>query len=479
MRKHRLTLRTALVTITVSITVLVLLVASAVGLLTQYLKRTSSALADSVENVRAAEETQIALLMHASAPDQPTAAALEQEMSSNLETIRRDRTNRTALELTARADALVKEYLESVQSGRAPAAVASRHRAAYRVLDGISDLYVQQARDLRDTAAAWDRRLDIVGTVGVAGALGLAVWLLVWMQRQTFGPLFALAQAMERFGQGDYEARAEEQGPAELHEMAELFNQMATTLAVQREAQIAFLGGVAHDLRTPLSALRLSMDYLAPNQPLPPEPRLRRTIDIVQRQLKKLDRMVSDLIDMTKVNSGTLELCPGRHDLRTVVQDVVSLFEATGPEQQIHLRLPSDTVAVTCDSLRVEQIVSNLVSNAIKYSPKALKIEVALERTEQHAVISVRDYGIGISDEDQRYLFQPFHRATLAKETIPGAGLGLYVVRRLVEAHEGQIQVCSGPGQGACFTVRLPLGGPRAAARVEASREVAMDGKVA
>jgi signal transduction histidine kinase len=337
------------------------------------------------------------------------------------------------------------------------------------VLDGLSDLYVEQARHLRDTATAWDRRFDLMGSAGALLAIGFAGWLLLWMQRQTFDPLLALSQAMERFGQGDYAARAEEQGPAELRGMAELFNQMASTLAAQRRAQVAFLGGVAHDLRNPLSALRLSIDSIGPDHPPPSEARLRRTSEIAQRQLRKLERMVSDLMDMTKVDAGTLELRPERHDLRMVVQEVVSLFEATGPVHPIELHLPSEPVEVVCDGLRVEQIVSNLVSNAIKYSPSSSAIEVSLERSEAGATLSVRDHGIGISTEDQRYLFQPFRRARLAKETIPGAGLGLYVVRRLVEAHGGHIEVSSTAGQGALFRVHLPSRVPQLEPQLEAS----------
>jgi signal transduction histidine kinase len=266
-----------------------------------------------------------------------------------------------------------------------------------------------------------------------------------------------LAQVMDRFGRGEHDARAEERGPTELREMVERFNQMASALAAQRRAQVAFLAGVAHDLRNPLAALVTSVSLIPPNQPLPPEPRIRRTLELVQRQLKKLERMVNDFMDMTKIDAGQLELHLERHDLRQVVRDVVALFEATAPEQQIELSLPNEPVCALCDPLRVEQVVSNLISNAIKYSPRARKIEVELSRAGAEGTIAVRDYGVGISEEDQRRLFEPFRRASLTKETIPGAGLGLYVVRRLVDAHAGHIDVSSTPGQGSCFSVRLPL----------------------
>jgi signal transduction histidine kinase len=232
---------------------------------------------------------------------------------------------------------------------------------------------------------------------------------------------------------------------------------MASALAAQHQAQVAFLAGVAHDLRNPISALSLSVGLIDPNAPLPPEPRIRRTIELVRRQLKKLERMVSDFMDMTKVEAGRLELQVEPHDLRQLAGDVVSLFEATEPEQRIELALPDEPLQVECDPLRIEQVMSNLISNALKYSPRARKIEVTLAREGRDACFIVRDYGIGISEEDQRRLFEPFQRAGLSKDTIPGAGLGLYVVQRLVQAHSGRIEVTSAPGQGARFTVRLPL----------------------
>jgi signal transduction histidine kinase len=287
--------------------------------------------------------------------------------------------------------------------------------------------------------------------------LVLAIWLVWWMRNQAFQPLFALSEAMQRFSRGERHVRAVESGPAELRDMAVRFNEMARTLSARREAQIAFLGGVAHDLRNPLSALSTSVQLIPPGEPLPPEPRIRRTLDLVRRQLTKLERMINDFMDMTKIDSGTLELQTARHDLRGLVQEVVQLFEATQPGHRLELSLPDEPLMVDCDSLRVEQIVSNIMSNAIKYSPSASKVEIRLFRDADEAVIAVRDYGIGISEHDLEHLFEPFRRSRLSEETIPGAGLGLYVVRRLIDAHGGRIEVDSVPGRGAKFYVRLPL----------------------
>jgi two-component system, OmpR family, sensor histidine kinase MtrB len=464
MRERRFGLRTVLTVLTGSVTSLAMTVLALLLIMTQYSTRVSAALADSVESVRAVEETQIALLRHER--EVPRRRELEAEALVNMAAIRQ-RVRVEAEDAVARAEALVNSYLEGARTGLPEPALGERSRAAFETLDRISDLNIAAARSARDSALIWDRRLNMLGSLAMAVVLALTASLIWWMRTQAFQPVFDLARAMERFGRGEHEARAEERGPTELREMVERFNQMATALAAQRRAQVAFLAGVAHDLRNPLSALSLSVSLIDPKQPLPPEPRIRRTLELVQRQLKKLERMVSDFMDMTKVEAGQLELHVEEHDLVALARDVVNLFEATEPEQRIELSLPSGPILIDCDPLRIEQVMSNLISNALKYSPSARKIEVTLAAEEGAARFSVRDYGIGISEDDQRRLFEPFQRAGLSKDTIPGAGLGLYVVQRLVSAHSGRIDIESRPGDGARFSVLLPMSARRAQASAE------------
>lgn len=457
MQERRFGLRAVLTVLTVAVTSLALIVLVLLLIMTQYLNRVSATLAHSVENVRAAEETQIALLMHERGQDPPAQA--EAEMLKNLALIRHSgaRQGKQAVE---RAEELVNAYLDKARAGPPPPEFPEHFAAAFRMLDEVSDLNIAEARAARDTAVRWDRRLNVLGWAAMGVVLALTSSLLWWMRSHAFQPVFELAQAMERFGRGDHEARARERGPHELREMVERFNEMAAALAAQRRAQMAFLAGVAHDLRNPISALSLSVALIAPDQPLPPEASIRRTIELVRRQLKKLERMVNDFMELTKVDAGALELQLGRHDLVLLVREVVDLFDATEPESRIELSLPSSPVWIDGDALRIEQIITNLISNALKYSPGVRKVEVSVRHLAHEASLCVRDHGIGISEEDQRRLFEPFQRASLSKDTVPGAGLGLYVVQRLVQAHAGRIDVRSRPGEGAEFSVHLPLAVP-------------------
>jgi signal transduction histidine kinase len=239
--------------------------------------------------------------------------------------------------------------------------------------------------------------------------------------------------------------------------MAARFNRMATALATQRKTQSAFLAGVAHDLRTPLGALKLSAAVVSADRPLPSEERLRRTFGVIARQVERLERMVSDFLDMSRIDAGELELEVERSDVREIVREVVELFRATSTSHRLVLSLAERPVTLECDPLRIGQVVTNLVSNAIKYSPEASEIQVEVSIRDGSAVLSVTDFGMGIPDAEQQHIFEPFRRSKLTGTEIPGVGLGLFVSRRIVEAHAGRIEVHSHPGEGSRFEVVLPL----------------------
>jgi two-component system, OmpR family, sensor histidine kinase MtrB len=135
--------------------------------------------------------------------------------------------------------------------------------------------------------------------------------------------------------------------------------------------------------------------------------------------------------------------------------EVASSFEAISPKHELAVDVPESEVWVRCDPLRIDQVLSNLINNAIKFSPAGGRVTVQLKRDGHEAILSVADCGIGISDEDQQRLFEPFRRVGPSRDTIPGVGLGLFVVRQIVLAHGGRVELASAPGRGTEFRVRL------------------------
>jgi two-component system sensor histidine kinase MtrB len=234
------------------------------------------------------------------------------------------------------------------------------------------------------------------------------------------------------------------------------FNEMAEALAEQRAARVAALAGVAHDLRNPLSALKLSFSFVREDQPLPPEARLRHIIQIAERQISRLDRMVGDFLEIAKIDAGELKLEPVVAEVEPLVRRVVELLSAGERAHPITITAPSEPILLRCDPLRLEQVLINLVSNAMKYSPEASPIAIDVEARDTEVLVSVTDRGVGIAPEDQARLFDAFRRLSSTKDAAPGVGLGLYVVKKIVDAHGGHIDIRSELGRGSTFTVTLP-----------------------
>jgi signal transduction histidine kinase len=448
-----------LTTITVLVCTLALLASLGLVALSTALHEAVERLGEAAESIHLGEEAQLGLLSYARAKD----AVAKRELASGV----RDRltaaqdfvtSEREGRLLRAAAEAF-EHYVDADTS-----AVAMDHRlalldAAYGAIDTLVTVNVEQARLERERAGDWDRVADMGGAVLTVLLLTLTGCLLFWLRKRTFQPLFELAAAIERFTQGDRGERLPESGPQELRVITRRFNELASALEAQRKAQMTFLAGVAHDLRTPLSAMSLSLAAMTPDRALPPEPRIRRALEMLSRQLSRIERMLGDFMDMTKIEAGELQLEIQPHDARALVETTVRTFEAVSPRHRLVAELPEAALALGCDALRIEQVLGNLVSNAIKYSPAGGEVRVAARAEADHVAFEVRDHGVGMSAETLGTLFEPFRRGERAHGDIPGAGLGLFVVRRIVDAHAGTIAVTSTPGGGSTFRVRLPVRG--------------------
>jgi PAS domain S-box-containing protein len=228
-------------------------------------------------------------------------------------------------------------------------------------------------------------------------------------------------------------------------------------------ARDSFLSIASHELNTPLTSLSLNVQALqrtlqraATGSGGSSQDTVGAKLHGVQRQISRLGKLIHELLDVSRITAGKLRLEPEVLDLATLARELVPRFveDLTRAECELRLELPESVVLGDWDRLRVEQILQNLLSNAIKYG-RGAPIHLKVEADEQWARVVVRDQGIGISAEDQRRLFQRFER--LASERhFSGFGLGLWIVRQILDAMGGRILVESEPGRGSVFTVELP-----------------------
>jgi signal transduction histidine kinase len=189
---------------------------------------------------------------------------------------------------------------------------------------------------------------------------------------------------------------------------------------------------------------------------LAPE-RVRRFIEQTDRQADRLNRLVDEMLDFSRIAQGRLQLTRERFDLVSALREVVATFETSLAQAGISLELDLPAaLEIEADRFRIEQVASNLLSNGVKYG-EGKPVRLSLRAVDGETRLVCEDHGIGIAKEDQERIFERFERA-VSSHKISGLGLGLFISRSIVEAHGGRIEVASEPGHGARFTVVLPSG---------------------
>lgn len=306
----------------------------------------------------------------------------------------------------------------------------------------------------------------------------LAVVLAFLFGRRIAGPIFALAESAKALGSGRFTHQPEAaRNIEEVARVSTAFEEAQTLLfdreqalsgALAREQQAReqaesanrgkdeFLAMLGHELRNPLNAISSAMSVMSRADAAPAA--TVRPREVIARQVVHLTDLVDDLLDVARVNSGKIVLTPRPLNLCDAVQRSTDVLREAGRFAQHEVAVHCREAWVTADETRIEQIISNLLENAIKYTPAGGRIDVSVRREGDEAVLEVSDTGSGISAELLPRVFDIFTQGERTLDRAQGGlGLGLTLVRRLVELHRGRIHAASdGPGKGATFTVRLP-----------------------
>ncbi|MBI4348129.1 MAG: HAMP domain-containing histidine kinase [Elusimicrobia bacterium] len=280
-------------------------------------------------------------------------------------------------------------------------------------------------------------------------------------------PLEPILEASRRVAAGDLSYRIPEGRSDELGQLSAEFNRMTTALAELDELKDGFMAQITHDLRSPLSAMMTHLQLIAGGHRGPVSPEHREGLEVIARNSKSLAELIDNILDVTRLESGRAEFEPAALELEPAIREVTTLLKARADEYRVRL----DTMIlpglsqVHADESAFRRLLTNLVSNALKFTPADGVITIKAHRGAPNEVVfAVSDSGIGIPKARLRGLFQKFSQVPETKNKVRptgGSGLGLVICKRIVEAHGGRIWVESEPGSGATFSFTLPEAAPR------------------
>jgi signal transduction histidine kinase len=327
-------------------------------------------------------------------------------------------------------------------------------RVQYTVV--VSDLYSTRAATLEQIRSA------LIG----AGILALGASLVTGIvaARSLTVPIARLRRVSARVAQGQLDERAAPSGVLEIDELGQQFNVMADRLSgtlrmleADRDRLREFVADVSHELRTPIAALRMYTELQRDGEI--DEATRREFLDRSLDQIQRLDWLSTNLLDLSRIDAGIYPLDMRTGDLRDPVQAVVQALSEAAVERGVALEstVPAEPVELRFDRERIVQLMTNLIGNAIKFTPRGGAISVRLEERPSDVLIEVTDTGAGIPADELPHIFERFYRGTNTGEArASGSGLGLAIVRSIVEMHDGQIELASEVGKGTQVRIILP-----------------------
>jgi two-component system sensor histidine kinase BaeS len=283
----------------------------------------------------------------------------------------------------------------------------------------------------------------------LVGGVALIV-LVAGALRRRIAPIGALIEAAAQIERGDYSVRVPERGGREVRALARTFNTMSARLSAIDSQRRSFLADVAHELRTPLAIMRGRLEAMLDGI----HPRDDDHLRAILGHAESLERLVGDVATVAQAETGALPLNLEQVDLAVLASAVAEDFAEAARQggMEIRVRVGADATPLTADAARMRQALANLVANALRYGAPGGVIDIAVDRTAEGTVLTVRDDGTGISSELLPHVFERFVRGPDSR----GSGLGLPIVADIAAAHGGSATAASTPGEGTTVTLVIP-----------------------
>ena len=335
-------------------------------------------------------------------------------------------------------------------------------------ISGANKDYILYVKDDKSTVQGLSSAL--FGILGRAVLIGLVISVLLSLvlAKAMVTPIQGLTRAAERVAAGDFSPKLESDAQDEIGELTRTFNRMSAQLqktlddlkkseAMRRE----FVANVSHELRTPITSIRSYAETLQDADGLP-EATEQEFLGVIVRESDRMTNIVQDLLMLSRFDAGSVAFSFQRFSFEKSLRDVYNamLLEAQRHRHRFTLELKTPLPDIVGDTARIEQVLINMVSNAIKYTKDGGVIAITAGQREDVVWVSVRDNGIGIPKEDVPKVFDRFYRVDKARSRESGGtGLGLSIAKEIVAKHSGEIALTSYPGKGTTITVTLPVEG--------------------
>jgi signal transduction histidine kinase len=314
---------------------------------------------------------------------------------------------------------------------------------------------VEEAEREPKLQAELREKIKLVLAAGVIVSIISTVWLALFFSKQISGRLEIMAANNKRFTQ--HEALLPQvPGSDEIADLDRGFHNMAKEMEAAQRLRNQVVAMVTHDLRTPLSTVGAFIDHLNEDSLGKEEKRLR---EIAERNISRMSELINDLLELEKLQSGTLLLDRSTFSLAEAAHEAKEVVTVLLNKKNLQVKVAGDC-QVNADKRRIVQVISNLLGNAAKFSRAETEIKVSIQEEGEMARIEISDTGEGISQEKLDVIFEPFQQAG---SKAGGSGLGLAICKALLRAHDGDISVKSQLGAGSIFVFKIPRGGPSVA----------------
>lgn len=297
--------------------------------------------------------------------------------------------------------------------------------------------------------------------LGVASFISIVVTALFayYLSKRITTPVREMNRAAMYIAEGKFDQRVHINSHDELAALSETFNEMAEALSSLDQMRKEFVANVSHDLRSPLTSIH---GYIAAflDDTIPSEQQT-HYLTVMKEQSERMIRLVNDLLDVARIEAGQLDIEPVNFNLSEFVRRIIARMEPEFVQKHVKVELhcpDRSDIYVVADPERIDQVIVNLVQNAVQFSAPDHAVEIHLNAEKQgRAMISVRDTGPGMTQEELKFIWERFYKAEKARTTQSGTGLGLSIVKRLLDLHHSPIHVMSEVGMGSTFTFSLPL----------------------